>query len=269
MKSRVLGEFRQIPTERKTRKRYVLCALRPFLFLNVTVFGLMLVIAGSAAGQCGTCFSCDPSIDPVGDCPAGGTCQNWNQYPTSGCPAGWPAIGCSCCNKTTPIVIDVDGSGFALTDLKDGTVFDIAALGKPAQVSWTSPHSTNGWLALDRNGNGTIDDGTELFGDRTPQPDPPKGKQRNGFLALAEFDKPENGGNGDGIIDKNDAVFSKLRVWQDLNHDGVSQPGELKRFVSFRHYCHRSTLRGIPPYRRLWERLSVPCEDLSFKPAAG
>ncbi len=76
----------------------------------------------------------------------------------------------------------------------NGVFFDIGAIGKRLQISWTSETSTKGWLALDRNGNGQIDDGTELFGDVTPQPKPPKRIYRNGYLALAEFDNPQTGG---------------------------------------------------------------------------
>lgn len=130
-----------------------------------------------------------------------------------------------CTGCPTPIVVDLDGGGVDLCGLGDPVSFDLAASGNPQIVSWTARNTADGFLALDRNGNGMIDDGRELFGDRTPLPE--GGEALNGFLALAAFDALAQGGNADGVIDEVDAVFDDLVVWVDANHDGRTDPGEL------------------------------------------
>lgn len=129
----------------------------------------------------------------------------------------------------SPILIDVEGNGFQLTGINDGVIYDLLGSGYGRPVAWTAPGSDDAFLSIDLNNNGWIDNGKELFGNASPQPIPPAGVLRNGFNALAEYDKPANGGNGDGFIDARDAVFGRLLLWRDFDHNGVSESYELKQ----------------------------------------
>lgn len=151
-------------------------------------------------------------------------------HPPDGCPDGYfrPTRDSGCCMPGSPILVDVNGNGFELSSPEDGIIFDIAGNGTLRRFAWTSTNSDDAWLALDRNSNGFIDDGTELFGNFSPQSSPPPGHERNGFLALAEYDKTANGGNNDGKITSLDSIFPSLRLWQDVNHNGISEASELK-----------------------------------------
>ena len=186
----------------------------------------------SGGGGCGGAYysSTGRSSDKAAD--SGGTSNNlippvidWYYCWQQG--LDYDAATCQCVPPASPIVIDVAGNGFDLTDNAGGVFFDLNRDTTAERLSWTSENSDDAWLVLDRNNNGIIDDGGELFGNFTPQPESIPVKDRNGFLALAEFDKPKNGGNSDGQTNLQDSVFNNLRLWQDVNHNGISEPNEL------------------------------------------
>lgn len=118
-----------------------------------------------------------------------------------------------------PLIIDLGEAGIELRSLEHGVNFDLDNNGFAEKTAWIG--TEDGFLALDRNGNGSIDNGGELFGDQVILKD--GSKSESGFEALAELDD-----NGDGIIDNKDSAFANLRVWIDANHNGKSDSNELK-----------------------------------------
>jgi hypothetical protein len=128
-----------------------------------------------------------------------------------------------------PLVLDLDGDGIEAVGINPNApiLFDHEGDGSKNATGWIK--ADDGIVVLDRNGNGLIDSGRELFGDNTVLTRGPKAGQTaaNGFEALADLDL-----NGDGALNSADAAYANLRIWQDANQDGVSQATELKTLAT-------------------------------------
>ncbi len=122
--------------------------------------------------------------------------------------------------RVDPLILDLDNDGLETIGINTSNpiLFDHNGNGVRTATGWVK--SDDAFLVLDRNGNGSIDNGRELFGDSTPLS--AGGVAADGFAALAQEDT-----NGDGKVDSLDARFASLRLWRDLNQDGVSQAGEV------------------------------------------
>ena len=144
-----------------------------------------------------------------------------------------------------PLVVDLNGDGVKLTPLEGSKVnFDFGADGFAEQTGWVS--AQDGLVVFDRNKNGRIDNGTELFGNAN----------EDGFAALAKFD-----GNKDGVIDARDAVFANLRIWRDANGNGLTDAGELLTLAQAeRHRIARGHWPSIRS-RRALNRLRVRSQN--------
>ena len=117
-----------------------------------------------------------------------------------------------------PIILDLDGDGLETVGLNANIYFDHDGDGVLTKTGWAG--KDDALLVWDRNGNGRIDTGAELFGDFTPLLNGTLAP--NGFAALAALDA-----NGDGVIDASDPAFAELKLWRDADQNGATGAGEL------------------------------------------
>ncbi len=113
--------------------------------------------------------------------------------------------------KVDPLVLDLSGEGIQLTEAGKGAIFDVTADGKLDSTAWVKGNTA--LLTYDRNGNGVIDDGSELFGDQNGA--------LHGFAELGKYDA-----NNDGKITILDPIFKALKLYRDLNGDGKMSKNE-------------------------------------------
>lgn len=125
-----------------------------------------------------------------------------------------------------PIIVDLGQNGIHLGPAGTGVYFDLAGNGQSQYMQWTAPLGDEAFLVLDKNGNGFVDDGSELFtnfnmlildGEVSP----------NGFADLAQYDRVGLGGNDDGFITPADQIWGQLKLWRDNNADGISTENEM------------------------------------------
>lgn len=127
--------------------------------------------------------------------------------------------------RRDPLAIDLDGDGIETVGVAAGVLFDHDADAIKTGTGWLK--GDDAFVVLDRNGNGTIDSGRELFGvDTIVGTEPLTGRTLyapDGFAALGSLD-----GNGDKLFNASDAQYANVRLWRDLNQDGLSQANELQ-----------------------------------------
>ncbi|MDR2084144.1 MAG: hypothetical protein LBP67_04030, partial [Bacteroidales bacterium] len=121
-------------------------------------------------------------------------------------------------SKPSPLILDLNGDGIKTTSLTNGVFFDYDGNRFAEKTGWVDP--SDALLVRDLDNNGLIDNGGELFGDNTILNNGQKAA--NGFEALAELDS-----NRDGWVDQNDEAWNALKLWQDINSNGIVDEGEL------------------------------------------
>lgn len=122
-------------------------------------------------------------------------------------------------NNGSPLILDLNNDGVKTIGVEDGVYFDHDGNRFARKSGWVD--ANDALLVIDKNQNGMIDSGNELFGNNSEYPEG-GGKAPNGFYALRQYDS-----NRDGIVDKNDERWAELKLWQDGNSDGKIDDGEL------------------------------------------
>ncbi|HEX7151647.1 MAG TPA: hypothetical protein VF618_09185 [Thermoanaerobaculia bacterium] len=176
--------------------------------------------AGDRQGR-GTAKDCvAPLAPPPPNCKepaADGTCP-----PTgSTCTEFTPPEEC----QYSPIIINNGRGGYRLADATDPVIFDIDGDGAKERITWTARQEPMAFLALDRDGNGRIDGGRELFGNATLLPT--GAAAASGFEALRVLDDDQN-----GRLDAGDTAWATLILWTDADHNGASEPGEIVKLAA-------------------------------------
>lgn len=185
-------------------------------------FGGELVFSVEAPAQQGCCYSA--ALQASGGGFSGSSSQSGGCWylppPPPPPPPSDPCEGQAGDWQCSPILVNLSDGPWRLSTSDDPVLFDVDADGTAERITWTGRGEPLAFLALDRNSNGVVDDGAELFGTGTPLTS--GSRAPNGFEALKELDT-----NHDGVIDPRDRVWRDLLLWTDVNHDGKSQSGEL------------------------------------------
>lgn len=184
-----------------------------------------------------------------------------------------------------PIILDLDGDGFVASGAESPvSFFDTDYDGAREPSGWTAAGANDAFLWMDVNDNGSVDPG-ELFGSTMLMPNGVRAK--NGFEVLTMYDQPAYGGNNDGVIDRHDAIWDRLKLWVDSDHDGVSNAHEISpvgkdqitALELYAEHLHTTDAAGnmmmlASEYRRRivgggtqQTEVERPLADIAFKPA--
>ena len=169
-----------------------------------------------------------PALIPIGDANGNGIPDILESGINSKAKSAADAAKAVLPPRRDPLTFDLHGDGLETTAIAatNPILFDHDGDGVKNGTGWVKPD--DGFLVRDVNGNGSIDNGRELFGDSTILTSGARAGQNalDGFDALSDLDSIANGGNADGKISNLDTQFSNLRIWRDLNQDGISQMGD-------------------------------------------